>query len=201
MNFNFKEITFESGDGGSISGSLFGSYPDMVILAHGRVFNKESYYDLCDLFLKNRISSIAFDFRGYGNSKPGSADKLAYGEDIIGAIKFARNLDFVKNVTLLGSSMGGGAVLNAAKLYKPSEIKSVIALSPVYVDNMGFVDVPVHFIGSEGEQFADGIKKMYAETNSPKTLHFFGGSSHAQNIFATEHKDELISLILSYIKE
>ncbi len=201
MNMNFKDVNFGSADGGNLYGSLFGLYPDIAILAHGRVFNKESYYDLCDVLLKNKISSLAFDFRGYGNSKAGSAGINAYGEDIIGAIKFVQSLDFVKNITLLGSSMGGGAVLNASKLYKPSEIKSVIALSPVYTEGVDFIDVPIHYLGTEGEQFAEGIRKMHAMTKSPKTVHFFKGSAHAQNILATEAKDELISLIISYIKK
>ena len=201
MTLNFKDVNFEAADGGSIYGSLFGSYPDVVILAHGKVFNKESYYDLCEVLLKNKISSLAFDFRGYGNSKHGRGDSQAYGEDVIGAINFAKRQDFVKNITLLGSSMGGAAVLNASKLFKPSEIKSVIALSPVNVEGINFVDVPIHYLGSEGEQFAEGIKKMYAQTKSPKTIHFFKGNAHAQNIFATESKDEIISLIVSYIKE
>ncbi len=201
MNTNFKEVNFTSADGGDIKGSLFGSHPDIVILAHGKIFNKESYYDLCDILLKNKISSLTFDFRGYGNSKQGGAGPYAYGEDIIGAVKFAQSLDFVKNITLLGSSMGGGAVLNASKLYKPSEIKSVIALSPVYAEGVDFIEVPIHYIGSEGEQFAEGIKKMHAMTKSPKTLRFFKGAAHAQNIFGTEAKDELISLIISYIKD
>lgn len=201
MNVNFKDISFTSADGGNIQGSLFGVYPDIAILAHGRVFNKESYYDLCDVLLKNKISSLAFDFRGYGNSKPGSAGHDAYGEDIIGAITFAKSQDFIKNITLLGSSMGGGAVLNASKLYKPSEIKSVIALSPVFTEGVDFIDVPIHYLGSENEKFADGIRKMYDMTKSPKTIHIFKGAAHAQNIFATESKDELISLIISYIKD
>ncbi len=201
MNMNFKDVDFGSADGGVLYGSLFGSYQDMVILAHGKVFNKESYYDLCDVLLKNKISSLTFDFRGYGNSKPGSGGLNAYGEDIIGAINFAKSLDFVKSITLLGSSMGGGAVLNASKLYRPSEIKSVIALSPVYAEGVDFIDVPIHYLGTEGEQFAEGIKKMYAMTKSPKTLRFFKGAAHAQNIFGTEAKDELISLIISYIKD
>jgi pimeloyl-ACP methyl ester carboxylesterase len=200
MNVNFKEINFVSADGGDIYGSLFGSHPDLAILAHGKVFNKESYYDLCDVLLKHKISSMAFDFRGYANSKPGSAGLNAYGEDIIGAVKFAQGLDFVKNITLLGSSMGGGAVLNASKLYKPSEIKSVIALSPVYAEGVDIIDIPIHYLGTEGEQFAEGVKKMYNFTKSPKTLNLFKGSAHAQNIFATEAKDELISLIISFIK-
>ena len=201
MNMNFKDVNFGSADGGVLYGSLFGLYPDIVILAHGKVFNKESYYDLCDVLLKNKISSLTFDFRGYGNSKPGSAGPNAYGEDIIGAVKFAQGMDFVKNITLLGSSMGGAAVLNASKLYRPSEIKAVIALSPVYVEGVDFIDVPIHYIGTEGEQFAEGIKKMYAMTKSPKTINLFRGSAHAQNIFATEAKDELISLIISYLKD
>jgi len=201
MNVNFKDVDFESADGGTVYGSLFGSYPDIVILAHGKVFNKESYYDLCDVLLKNKISSLTFDFRGYGNSKPGSAGLNAYGEDIIGAINFAKSLDFIKSITLLGASMGGGAVLNASKLYRPSEIKSVIALSPVYAEGVDFIDVPIHYIGTEGEQFAEGIKKMYAMTKSPKTLRLFKGAAHAQNIFGTEAKDELTSLIISYIKD
>lgn len=201
MVMNFKDVSFEAADGGMVAGSLFGSYPDIVILAHGRVFSKESYYDLCEDLLKNKIGSLTFDFRGYGNSKHGRGEPQAYGEDVIGAINFVKKLDFVKNITLLGSSMGGGAVLNAAKLFKPSEIKSVIALSPVFVEGIVFIDIPIHYLGSEGEQFAEGIKKMYDQTKPEKTIHLFAGSAHGQNIFATESKDEIISLIISYIKE
>ncbi len=201
MAMSFKDISFEAADGGIIHASLFGSYPDIVILAHGKVFNKESYYDLCDVFLKNRISSLAFDFRGYGNSKHGRGDAHAYGEDIIGAVNFAKSLDFVKNITILGSSMGAGAVLSASKLFNSAEIKSVIAVSPVYVEGADFIDIPVHYLGSEGEQFAEGIKTMYAQTKSLKTIHLFKGNTHAQNIFATESKDEIISLIVSYVKD
>ena len=200
MNMNFKDVNFISADGGKIYASLFGSYPDMVILAHGKVFNKESYYDLCEDLLKNKISSLAFDFRGYGNSKPGSGGLNAYGEDIIGAVKYAKSTGFTTSVTLLGSSMGGAAVLNASKLYRPDEIKSVIALSPVFTEGVDFIDVPVHYLGTEGEQFAEGIEKMYAHTKSPKTLRLFKGVAHGQNILATEAKDELVSLIISYKK-
>lgn len=201
MNMNFKEVTFNSADGGKVQGSLFGSFPDVVILAHGKVFNKESYYDLCDVFLKNKISSLAFDFRGYGISKPGSGGLNAYGEDIIGAVNFTKKFDFVKSISLLGSSMGGAAVLNASKLYTPAEIKSVIALSPVAIEDVGFIDVPIHYIGTEGEQFAEGINKMFIHTKSPKTIHLFKGTAHGQNIFGTDAREELISLLISYIKE
>lgn len=197
---DFKEVQFESADGGVIHGSLFGSYSDSVILAHGKVFNKESYYDLCEILLKNKITSLAFDFRGYGLSKPGSSGLSGLGEDVIGAINFMKKQDFVKNITLLGSSMGGAAVLNASKLYKPEEIKSVIALSPTFADGVNVIDVPIHYIGSEGEKFAEGMKNMHINTRSKKSIHFFKGDVHGQNIFASESKDELISFIISYIK-
>ncbi len=198
---NFKEVQFEAADGGVIHGSLFGLYSDAVILAHGKVFNKESYYDLCEIFSKNKITSLAFDFRGYGLSKPGSSGLAGLGEDVIGAISFMKKQDFVKNITLLGSSMGGAAVLNASKLYKPEEIKSVIALSSTFTDGVNVIDVPVHYIGSEDEKFAEGIKNMHTNTRSKKSIHFFKGNVHGQNIFAAESRDELISLIISYIKE
>lgn len=201
MVMSFKDINFEAADGGIIYGSLFGSYPDIVILAHGKVFNKESYYDLCDIFLKNKISSLAFDFRGYGNSKHGRGEAHAYGEDVIGAVNFVKKLDFVKNITIIGSSMGAAAVLSASKLFNETEIKSVIVVSPVYIEGVDFIDIPVHYLGSEGEQFAEGITNMYNTTKSPKTIHLFKGNTHAQNIFATESKEEIISLIISYIKD
>ncbi len=92
-------------------------------------------------------------------------------------------------------------MLNAAKLYKASEIKSVIVPSPVYVEGVDFIEgVPIHYLGSEEEKFAEGIIKMCGQTKFPKTVHLFKGTVHGQNIFATGDKDELISLIISYIK-
>ena len=62
----FTEVNFKTSDNGNIYGSLFGKGEKGVILAHGKVFNKESWYEFAEVLTENGFQALSFDFRGYG---------------------------------------------------------------------------------------------------------------------------------------
>jgi Lysophospholipase len=75
---NFREVSFKTADGGGIVANLYGKGSHAVVLAHGAVFNKESWHELATTLSAKGYSVLALDFRGYGKSVPGSSEKALY---------------------------------------------------------------------------------------------------------------------------
>ena len=68
---DFKEVSFETSDGGTIYANLYGEGSHAVVLAHGAVFNKESWYPLAMAMKEKGLQVLAIDFRGFGKSGGG----------------------------------------------------------------------------------------------------------------------------------
>ena len=67
---SYQKVTLKTEDGAVIEGAFFEGKKDRaVVFAHGKVFNKESWYSLCERLQQEGITSLAIYFRGYGNSK------------------------------------------------------------------------------------------------------------------------------------
>ena len=64
----FEEVSFETSDGGRIVANVYGEGEHAVVLAHGAVFDKESWDGLAGRLAKEGMRAIAIDFRGYGKS-------------------------------------------------------------------------------------------------------------------------------------
>ena len=69
----FAEISFPTADGGTVYGNLYGEGLHAVLLAHGAVFDKESWDGLAQFLSAEGYQVLAIDFRGYGKSTAGSA--------------------------------------------------------------------------------------------------------------------------------
>lgn len=87
---DFREVSFKTSDGGRIYANDYGGGQDhAVVLAHGAVFNKESWRALALAMKKNGLRAFAIDFRGYGKSVEGS-EKSARHLDVLGAIAYLK---------------------------------------------------------------------------------------------------------------
>jgi pimeloyl-ACP methyl ester carboxylesterase len=110
---SFQKVTFKTEDGAIIEGTLFeGKKSRAVVFAHGMVFNQESWYPLAERLQKEGIASLAIDFRGYGNSKPGTSSEIY--PDILGAVNYLEKRGF-EHIALIAGSMGGAAILHALR--------------------------------------------------------------------------------------
>ena len=80
-------VTYSTADGGTIHAELYGEGPHAVLLAHGGVFNKESWEPLARQLEAAGYRVLAIDFRGYGDSTAGSAGD-ALEQDVLGGVRY-----------------------------------------------------------------------------------------------------------------
>ena len=191
----FHEVSFATADGGKIVGNLYGKGSHALILAHGAVFNKESWHKFATTLSKEGFTVLALDFRGYGKSLPGSQEQALY-LDVLAAVEYLRSKE-VKTVSLIGGSMGGGAVANAAVEAKEGEINSVILLSPVPIQTPEQMKAGKFlFIASRHEPLMPKVREQFERALEPKALKVLEGTAHAQHIFKTNQADELTKIII-----
>ncbi len=189
------EVSFPTADDGEVHALLYSSGDHAVVLAHGGVFNKESWAPLAPRLAEAGLQVLAIDFRGYGNSKPGSYGKNLY-LDIIAAVTYLQERGATR-VSVLGASMGGGAAERAATFAGPGEIDHLILLAPAAIPKPEQIQANrILYITTEGDPSADRTRQQYENAPEPKSLEILPGDAHAQHIFKTEQAEALVELIL-----
>ncbi|MCL4408059.1 MAG: alpha/beta hydrolase [Thermotogae bacterium] len=193
-----EKITFLSYDGLKIEAEIFGKSDHAVILAHGKIFDMQSWEAFAKFLEDQGFSAIPFNFRGYGNSQ---SKDFKYEFDVVGAIDYA--LKDHKRVSVIGASMGGAATLRALEMGKP--IDGLVLLSPAGLPN-NFSD-----LGGKAKKalvvFSKGDFVFDTATEISKSLPFetetliFNGNLHAQNLFRdSEIATELKSKISTFLR-
>lgn len=190
------EISFSTSDGGEIHAHLYGNSDRAVVLAHGKVFDKESWRPLAEQLANQGLLVLALDFRGYGSSRAGSlAGRIDL--DILGAIDYLESRG-ASSISLLGASMGGWAVGSAATQVQSGRLHKVILLAAAPIENpqemkaVGFL-----YIASDGEGSIDRIKSQYELAPEPKRLELLSGRAHAQHVFKTDQLPVLTEVIVN----
>jgi len=193
-------VTYPTADGGTIHAELYGEGSHAVLLAHGRIFNKESWEPLARRLEAEGYQVLAIDFRGYGESAAGS-DGNVLEQDILGGIRYLHEQQNAAAVSVIGGSMGGGASARAAVLAAPGDIEALVLLSGGSVGTPGQLHAArILFIASEGEPMTPGIRDQYAQAPDPKKLVLLPGDAHAQHIFKTDQAERLTEEILGFLE-
>ena len=193
----FREISYQTSDGGVIFGNLYGEGPRAVLLGHGAVFNKESWDHLARRLAAEGHTALAIDFRGYGKSKAGQR-RGGLDEDIIGGIRYLREQGAAR-VSVIGASMGGGAVGDAVAQLDPGEIDGLILLAAVPTRSPERLQGRKLFIVSGGDASRSSVERQFQAASEPKALRTLPGNTHAQHIFGTALGEELTQIILAWI--
>jgi alpha-beta hydrolase superfamily lysophospholipase len=189
-------VQFGTDDGGRIEASFFKAGKDKaVIFTHGAVFNKESWYFLAEMFQQKGVSALSIDFRGYGNSMGGSSAKKMY--DVLAAISYLKEQGF-SDINVVGASMGGAAVLQALDQIS-FPVNKVVLLAPAGGPAIASTVTEKLVVVSADERMFSGIKTIYDASSEPKQIHVYPGTTHAQHLFKTDVRDELIERILGFI--
>jgi pimeloyl-ACP methyl ester carboxylesterase len=193
-----QPVSFETADGGRIVADLYGQGTDAVVLAHGAVFNKESWAPFAGALAERGHLVLAIDFRGYGASKAGREEKALY-QDVLAAVRFLRTRG-ATSVGVVGASMGGGASARAAVEARPGEIDRLVLLSAVTIPNPEQMHAGRFlYIASRDEPMAPGVKEQFQRAPAPKHLELLDGDAHAQHIFPTAQGPRLSSLITDFL--
>lgn len=195
---SWREVKFPSPDGGTVSADLYGSGDQGVVLAHGRIFDKQSWRPLALRLEQEGLVVLSIDFRGYGSSQAGEQEGALFN-DILGAITYLHDEE-VKKVSVIGGSMGGGAAARAAVEAEARDIDRLILLSPVPIEHPEAIRAEsILYVVSAEEGLFEAVKIQYEKSSEPKRLETLAGDAHAQHIFKTSLGSDLTELIVEFL--
>jgi pimeloyl-ACP methyl ester carboxylesterase len=194
----FEEISFSTADGGTIYGNLYGDGQHAVLLAHGAVFDKESWDELAQGLSAAGYQALAIDFRGYGKSTAGRSGNSLY-QDVLAGIRYLHSAGS-EQVSVIGASMGGGAVAQASVVVEPGEIDKLILLAGVPIATPERIQGNKLFIVSGGDSLHESVEDQFERAGEPKELTVLAGSDHAQHIFRSRRRgEELTAAIMAWL--
>ena len=164
------DVRFRAADGTRLVGHRFGSGRVAIVLAH------ESRGWLCEWtpFAKQLAANgylvFAFDFRGSGESQHGVRAPSRLDLDVAAATKSVRALG-AKKVFLVGASLGGSAVIEAAAEIRPGVTGLVSVSGAADLQNAlpsaEKLQLPVLYLaGRLDTSFAEDAQRLYDATAS-----------------------------------
>jgi pimeloyl-ACP methyl ester carboxylesterase len=183
-----RAVSFTTGAGATLVGVVLGSGRRGLVLGH------QSGSDLCEwLPLARELAGrgyqvLAFDFAGFGDSRPGPGEARVDGDMAAAAEQLRRR--GADRVVLIGSSMGGTAVLAAATRIRPP-VAGVVSLSgPASFQGVDAgaavarLRVPVLLVaGADDQPFADDARAMHrAAPVRDKRLLVVPGGGHGTSL-------------------
>jgi pimeloyl-ACP methyl ester carboxylesterase len=202
-----EPVSFPTDDGGVVHGEVYGAGDRGVVLVHGGRFNKESWRPQGVTIAAAGFRVLAFDFRGYGQSKgPGAAAPMSapLDRDVLGAVRYLRERG-ARSIAIVGGSMGAWAAAEALVAQPPGVIDRLVLLGSEGSSQPEKMHGRKLFIVTRNDANADGprlpnIERNYARVPEPKALIILDGEAHAQFMFATPLADRVMREILQFLQ-
>jgi pimeloyl-ACP methyl ester carboxylesterase len=197
-------VSFQTEDGLTIRGHLFGDGDTAVILCHMRPSDQSSWYPFAEELAAADYTALTFDFRGYGES--GGEQELSKVDlDVEAALAAMRERGH-ERIYLVGASMGGTAALMVAAR---EEVAGVVAMSaPAQFEGLDAeeliaqVSEPKLFIASEGDASAmTSLETLFEQAAEPKEQKVFEGLAHGTKLLEEEHAQEAKAAITAFLSE
>ena len=207
------EVTFPSTDGVSLSGRLFGPEEASVgvVLSHMLPADQRSWFDFARTLAGQGYLALTFDFRGYcpggdGGCSEGERQVAAIWQDVEGAIAFLRTRG-VRQVVLIGASMGGTASLVAAAhegqgvtavvtLSAPIEIEGLAATRDVLADATA---AKLFIAGNDDTVAAEAAEQLYEGSILPKRYELVTTSDHGTDLLTGNQAGAVERLALDWL--
>ena len=123
----FESFSIETDDGATLAGVRRDGEGAPLVLIHGFGASHRDWQGLIDA-LPSKLAIIAYDQRGFGDSKAPQGRAYSHGQDLL-ALLDALDL---RKVDLRGMSLGGATALNFA-LDHPNRVRRLILVSPLMV--------------------------------------------------------------------
>jgi rhodanese-related sulfurtransferase/dienelactone hydrolase len=203
-----QPVTFETPDGATLQGTLYGSGTTAVIFSTMSDSKQDTWLDAAQAAARRGYLALTFNFRFWtesGRIDDGLRGKAA--EDIRAAAAFVREQG-AERVVLVGASLGGMA---SAKVAAADEVTALVVIAApldwpdwpeirVTEGDIQAIEEPVLFINSEGDLFADDTRNMYEAAAGPKELQIYPGDAHGTDLFDTAHAAEVMERILAFLE-
>jgi len=200
-------VTFETSDGATISGELYGSGKTAVIFSMmGNC--KPGWREFAQITAAQGFLTLTYPWRGCRASSVDETLIQKFLEDTRAAITFVREQGAEK-IILVGASLGGVA---SAKLALESQASGIVILaSPPSISQWNFeiqsadlnTDIPKLFITAENDKTvsASATRELYDLAAEPKEWQTYPGSAHGTDLFEGESGADLQQRILDFIQK
>jgi dienelactone hydrolase len=200
-------LPVKSGDD-VLQADLYGTLPAerAVILVHGSSWDASGWRDIAPLFAARGIPALALNLRGYDGST-GKTDRWEEAGDWspISDLRAAKTLlrgRGARQIALVGSSMGGYAVLGSSL---DGDIECVVSQSApgstTPEDLLRRIGGRKLFIGTDGDTVIphEHVRRAFELVDVPKTLIVFGGKEHSRAMFAAPYGQDVIAAIVDFV--
>lgn len=201
------EVTFDTPDGATITGELYGSGKTAVIFSvMGNC--KPGWRELAQLTAAQGLMALTYPWRDCGPAGPISEEKLIqnFVNDARGAVNFVREQG-AENIILAGASLGGIASARLAIESKANGL--IIFASPPKIPNHEFrieasdldVNIPKLFLTTERDSVVpfSQSRLLFDMAAEPKEWQTYPGTAHGTDLFAEENGKEAQDRILAFI--
>jgi pimeloyl-ACP methyl ester carboxylesterase len=200
-----ETVRFTTDDGIELVGEVRGRGEVGVVLLHMFGGDRTSWRHFAGVLDVQGYTSLAFDFRGYGDSG-GQREVGEIWRDALAAVRFMRGRGF-ERIVLVGASMGGTAALivaareNLEAVVTLSAASSFMGLS-IAPEAVELIDEPKLFVASLGDGPAAVMaQQLYALAPSPKRVEVVNGSDHGTDLLGGGRKGPVDRLILEFLSE
>jgi pimeloyl-ACP methyl ester carboxylesterase len=195
-------------DAETLQADLYGALPARraAILVHGESWDALGWRDVAAALRDHGVPALALNLRGYDGSS-GRTDRYVPGRpwspvtDVRAAARLLRERG-ASQIALVGSSMGGHAVLGAAL---EADVECVVSVSAPVEAVPDELSAKVRgrklYVGTSDDKSgatAHMIASFKALTD-PKTLVLFGGKEHSRGMFAAPYGREAIDAIVRFV--
>ena len=202
-----ERLSFAS-EGETIEADLYGRLPAarVAILVHGQNWDASGWRGVAPLFVARGVPALAVNLRGYG---PSTGKTNRYRPDKpwtpvadLHAAKGALRARGVKEIALVGSSMGGSAVLASSF---EGDIESIVAISAPVAKVPDELSKKITgrklFVCADRDSLraTPNVLACFTAASAPKKLVLFGGREHSRAMFAAPYGDEALGEIVEFI--
>ena len=197
-----------SGDGETLQGDLYGRLPAtrVAILVHGQNWDASGWGGVAPVFVARGVPALALNLRGYGGSSGKTnryrPDKPWTPVADLRAAKAALRSRGVKEIALVGSSMGGSAVLASSF---EGDIECVVAISAPVAAVPDELSKKISgrklFVCADRDSLraTPNVLACFTAASAPKKLVLFGGREHSRAMFSAAYGDEAVGEIVEFV--
>ena len=194
-------------DAETLHADLYGTLPARraAILVHGSSWDASGWRDIAPRLVDAGVPALALNLRGYDGStgktnrweEPGVWSPIV---DLRAAKALLRERG-VREIALVGSSMGGYAVLGSSL---DGDVECVVANSAPGItpdDLLRRITGRKLFLGTDGDTVIphEHVRHAFEVAAEPKTLVVFGGKEHSRGMFAAPYAADAIDAIVRFV--
>lgn len=189
-------------EGETLRADLYGTLPAgrAVVLCHGQSWEASGWRDIAPLFVARGVPALAINFRGYGGST-GKTGKWTTVTDLAAAKAWLKQAG-AKEIALVGTSMGGHAVLGSSF---EGDVECVVSISapvePVEDALSRKVTGRKLFICANEDSYgaAAHVLRTFDVCEAPKMLLMVAGTEHSRGLLSGPYGADVIAATLDFV--